>query len=427
VHFGGYNPDNFDNDFEGPIRAVDALVKSRNVPAVILTGQVKHPDFYTFLKQAGLDLPFPKEHYGLSIILGGAEVTMTDLVRLYGALAGPGDRAGTTRALRELSDEAEAPATRLFTPESAWLVRKMLETKPRPDADEGWNASPVQADSAAELARNAPTEGEWQGRPGAVAYKTGTSIGFRDAWSVGMADGLILAVWVGDFAGASNPEFIGLKSAAPLMFEMIDAWRASAAPPEAPGSDEPPPGVVFVPVCAVSGGIATAACPHVVLAPFIAGVSTIAPCVVHQIYPIDQTTGLRRARDIPGVTKPVLFEVWPSDILELFAQAGLARVVPPALDPGDGDNVGPIGGWAPQILSPVAGLSYRSDAPGERVPLAAAVGSDVRKVWWFIDEAVVGQAARGESFLWKPKAGHHVVRAVDDQGRKAEMSFDVTS
>jgi penicillin-binding protein 1C len=422
VHFGGYNPDNFDNDFEGPIRAVDALVKSRNVPAVILTGQVKHPDLYEFLQKAGMDFPFSRDHYGLSLILGGAEVTMTDLVRLYGTLAGPGNQAGTTRALRDLVEEPPAPATRLLSAESAWLVRKMLETKPRPDADQGWNASPVLADSAAELARNIPTSAEWDDKPDAVAYKTGTSIGFRDAWSVGIADGLIVAVWVGDFAGASNPEFIGLKSAAPLMFEMIDAWRAGAAPP-APPSDRPPAGIVFVPVCSVSGGIATDACPDVVLAPFIAGVSPIAPCTVHQVFPVDRATGLRRTRAIPGVTKPVRYEVWPSDILQLFADAGLARAVPPPLDPND--DVAPSTGQPPQILSPVRGLGYRSDQPGERIPLAAAVSSDARSVWWFIDDKVVGQAAGSEPLLWKPLAGHHEVRAVDDAGRETRAVFDV--
>ena len=422
VHFGGYNPDNFDNDFEGPIRAVDALVKSRNVPAVILTGQVKHPDLYEFLQNAGMGFPYPREHYGLSLILGGAEVSMTDLIRLYGSLSGPGNQAGVTRDLRELADEPPAPARRLLTAESAWLVRKMLETKPRPDADEDWNASPVLADSAAELARTIPTSAEWDDRPGAVAYKTGTSIGFRDAWSVGIADGLIVAVWVGDFAGASNPEYIGLKSAAPLMFEIIDAWRAGAAPPAAP-EDRPPAGIVFVPVCSVSGGIATDACPDVVLAPFIAGVSPIAPCDVHQIFPIDRVTGLRRSHPIPGVTKPVRYEVWPSDILQLFADAGLARAVPPPLDPGD--SAVPNTGQPPQILSPVRGLGYRSDQAGERIPLAAAVSSDARSVWWFIDDKVVGQTAAGEPLLWKPVAGHHEARAVDDAGRQTKLAFDV--
>jgi penicillin-binding protein 1C len=294
----------------------------------------------------------------------------------------------------------------------------MLETKPRPDADEGWNTSPLMADSGAALGRQGGTTGE-------VAYKTGTSIGFRDAWSVGIADGLIVAVWVGDFAGASNPEFVGLKTAAPLMFEVIDAWRADAVP-EPAGDDRPPDHIVYVPVCAVSGGIATAACPRVVEAPFIAGVSPIAPCTVHQIYFIDQTTGLRRAHAIADVTKPVLFEVWPSDILDLFSQAGLGRAIPPALDPADADPaIGPTGGWKPQILSPVKGLGYRSNAPGERIPLAAAIGGDAQDAWWFVDDKVIGRAGRGETLLWDPRPGHHAARVVDTLGRSAEVAFDV--
>lgn len=412
VHFGSYNPDNYDNDFEGPIRAVDALVKSRNVPAVILSGQVRNPDLYEFLQGAGLNLPFSREHYGLSIILGGAEVSMTDLVRLYGSLAGGGSRVGTTRDLQYLA-EAPSKSSRLFSAEAAWLVRKMLETKPRPDADQGWDASPLLEDSASLLGRTGNQ----------VAYKTGTSIGFRDAWSVGIADERIVAVWVGDFAGTSNPEFIGLQTAAPLMFEIVDAWRADAMP-EADEDRRIPEGIVFVPVCAVSGGIATAACPQLTQAPFIAGVSPIAPCSVHQIFHVDQTTGLRRARSIVDVTKPVLYEVWPSDILELFAQAGLARATPPVLDPSD--ETGSPGGWKPQVLSPVKGLVYRSNAPGERIPLAAAIGSDTQEAWWFIDDKVIGRAARGETLLWVPTPGSHRARVVDGLGRSAEIPFEVS-
>ena len=414
VHFGSYNPDNFDNDFEGPIRTVDALIKSRNVPAVILSGQVKSPDLYDFLQGAGLKLPFSRDHYGLSLILGGAEVTMIDLVRLYASLAGSGNRVGTTGALRYLFDEEPPRRTRLFSPEAAWLVRKMLETKPRPDADEGWNANPLLDDSATVLGRTT----------GQVAYKTGTSIGFRDAWSVGIADELIVAVWVGDFAGASNPEFIGLQTAAPLMFEIVDAWRADAVP-EPPEDQRLPDNIVFVPVCAVSGGIATADCPRLTEAPFIAGVSPIAPCSVHQVFHIDQITGLRRARALADVTKPVLYEVWPSDILELFAQAGLGRAIPPAFDPSDDTSLGAHSGWKPQVLSPVKGLIYHSNAPGERIPLAAAIGSDSQEAWWFMDDKVIGRAARGENLLWVPTSGTHRARVVDGQGRSAEVVFEV--
>jgi len=90
IHFSGYNPDNFDNDFEGPITAKDALIKSRNVPAVYLSQRVKAPDLYGFLSQAGIGGLRPKEDYGASLVLGTAEVTMKELVTLYGVLANDG-------------------------------------------------------------------------------------------------------------------------------------------------------------------------------------------------------------------------------------------------------------------------------------------------------------------------------------------------
>src|SRR5206468_1277009 len=86
-NFGEYNPENFDRDFLGPLHASDALARSRNVPAVSLAAQLSHPNLYEFLRRADVPLPEPESHYGLALPLGGAEVTMQDLVRLYAALA----------------------------------------------------------------------------------------------------------------------------------------------------------------------------------------------------------------------------------------------------------------------------------------------------------------------------------------------------
>lgn len=435
IHFGGYNPDNFDDDFEGPIRATEALVKSRNVPAVTLAEKLHDPDLYGFLQNSGAKLPFTREHYGLSLVLGGAEVSMEELAYLYGALAGPGEQAGTTRPLHYLADEPPGPVSRLLSARSAWLVRRMLATKPRPDADEGWTAGSLQSDSAAELSQKS--------RPGRlydVAYKTGTSIGFRDAWSVGLCGGVVIAVWVGDFAGSSNQEFIGLKTAAPLMFEILDALRSSRLLQgyEPVAGDSLPAGIVRVPVCAVSGEIAGDHCPQTIEVPFMAGVSPIRSCTVHKEFFIDQTTGLRRTREIPGVTKPEVFEVWPADLMELFAKAGLARAAPPPLDPGDSESLG-LGrdGTEPQILSPVKKLKYVLQAPSqtgflgagvldEQIPLVSTVGSDAQTVWWFMDEKLLGStAATAAPLLWKPTMGHHQVRLVDDLGRSAQTEFDV--
>src|SRR6185436_9615590 len=160
--FGDYNPENFDRDFLGPIRASDALARSRNVPAVTLAPELLHPTFSEFLRDAEVPLPKPASYYGLSLPLGGAEVTMQDLVRLYAALA----NGGKLQPLRRVRNEPPAKNSLcLFTPEAAFLTLDMLGQIPRPGL------------TSAESARSAP-----------VFWKTGTSHGFRDAWSVAVFD-----------------------------------------------------------------------------------------------------------------------------------------------------------------------------------------------------------------------------------------------
>src|SRR5256714_9698120 len=126
--FGDYNPENFDREFLGPIRACDALARSRNVPAVTLASDLAHPTFYEFLRDAEVSLPKPASFYGLSLALGGGEVTMEDLVRLYAALA----NGGRLQPLRRLQNEAATESIRLVRPECAFLTLDMLGPIPRP-------------------------------------------------------------------------------------------------------------------------------------------------------------------------------------------------------------------------------------------------------------------------------------------------------
>jgi len=195
--FANYNPENFDREFVGPLRACDALARSRNIPAVALASQLSHPDLFELLKTAGIDLPREKSHYGLTLPLGGAEVTMHDLVRLYGALANEGRIKPIQETLRYHSE----PGTRLFSPEAAFLTLEMLGTN--------------EPSSPGERKTNEP-----------IYWKTGTSNGFHDAWTVALFGQYVLAVWIGNFDGRSNPAFVGRSGAAPLAFKVIDALRA---------------------------------------------------------------------------------------------------------------------------------------------------------------------------------------------------------
>src|SRR5437867_4851914 len=193
--FGEYNPENFDRDFLGPIRACDALARSRNVPAVELASRLSHPTLYEFLKNAGVPLSKPESFYGLALPLGGAEVSMPDLVRLYASLANNGE----LRPLRYRTNDPIAKSRRILSPEASFLTLEMLGNVPRPEMN------------CADGSHSAP-----------VYWKTGTSHGFRDAWSIAVFDHHVLGVWVGNFDGRANPAFVGRTAAAPLLFQIID-------------------------------------------------------------------------------------------------------------------------------------------------------------------------------------------------------------
>ena len=423
--YAAYSPENFDGRFVGPLSAKDALIRSRNVPALFVAAHLARPTLYDALKTAGVDLPHPEDHYGLGLALGTGEVTMADLLRLYGALGNGG-------LLRPLVWRAPQPGrprrensegVRLVSEESAFLVVDMLLDNP----------PPASRHSSLSATRRVP-----------VAWKTGTSWGFRDAWSVGLFGHYALAVWVGDFSGAGNPAFVGVEAAAPLFFQIVDSIAA-----EDPGvtsfAHAPPRGVRKIEVCALSGGVPTAHCPHRRLAWFIPGRSPIAPCEIHRTLALD-AQGRRTCPGGPPASRSEVFEVWSSDLAKQFAAAGLPRRALPPPAPGCAGSE-ESGGVAPRIVSPLAGVTYDlraspgaaaagSDgtaAPGATLALQAVTGGDASELFWFADRAFIGKAARGETLFWKPPgAGHYTVRAVDDLGRSdvrqvaTERADDVT-
>src|SRR5690242_20496362 len=200
--FGAYSPENFDGRFVGPLTAQDALIRSRNIPAVFVASQLSKPDLYDFLSMAGVSGLQSKQHYGLALVLGGGELTMEELVTLYGALS----NEGVVQAVRYRADVPERRGMPVLSPEAAWVTLDMLKANPRPDA-------PVAA------------------APGRlpVYWKTGTSYGFRDAWTVGIFGPYVLAVWVGNFDGEGNPAFVGVQMAAPLLFPSGRRGRGARA------------------------------------------------------------------------------------------------------------------------------------------------------------------------------------------------------
>ena len=397
--FGPFTPENFDGKFFGPVPAEEALIRSRNIPAVWVSTQLRQPSLYQFLQSAGVGRLKSEAFYGLALALGGGEVSMEELAAMYAMLA----NQGLLHRLRVEQSQKLDEGVRLVSPEAAFITLDMLSRNPRPDDLGGL-----------------PLRSRWP-----VAWKTGTSWGFRDAWSAGVVGPFVLVVWIGDFSGKGNASFIGVEAAAPLFFRIADALNLARAkefvPPFAP-----PPGAGKVTVCAASGDLPNAWCPQTVDTWYVPGKSPIRVSQLHRAVALDSRSGQPTCPPFPaGETRFEVFEFWPSDMLKLFREAGMPRRTPPKLPDCATQDVGE----APRIVSPLRNVTYtmrRSNAT-QVVALEASVASDVRMLYWFDGTSLIGNTPVGTgAFAWRPTAeGSHLIRVIDDRGRSAERDVAV--
>jgi len=414
VGFSEYTPDNFRGEFKGPVSAWYALVDSRNIPAVQLARDIRNPDLYDFLKTANVSGLKGKGHYGLSIVLGSADLTMLELASLYAMLA----NGGVKKELRFLSASNNfytSDAARILSPASSAITVNMLERNPAPD------------DFREKSARSVP-----------VAYKTGTSIGFKDAWSIAIFDRYVLCVWLGNFSGEGNSAFIGRLSAAPLGFSIIDSILAGIPNENLFAQRTLPPEVNAVQVCAVSGDIPSGDCPQLKKTLFIPGVSPINRCKIHRKIYIDTRSGYRTNESEGPYIRSEVREFWPSDILEIFEAAGLPRFSPPPYPPNFSGGNGASRGFPPSIISPLANTAYivrpglTAGNRNNQMVLLAAADQDAGELFWFANTSFLGKAKPRERFVWSPEPGLWDISVVDSRGRssglrvRVEMAMETT-
>jgi penicillin-binding protein 1C len=206
IRFGSYAPENFDMTFQGTVPVRKALQLSLNVPAIALLDRVGASRLSSRLKQAGAGLVLPKDEApGLAMGLGGVGVTLQDLAQLYSGLA----RLGSTRPLREIVNAKDGPrdSLRVMDQVAAWQVGNVLIGTPPPE----------------------------NGVHNRIAFKTGTSYGYRDAWSVGFDGRITIGVWVGRPDGAPVPGLVGRTAAAPILFDAFArTGKLPAALPKPP-------------------------------------------------------------------------------------------------------------------------------------------------------------------------------------------------
>jgi penicillin-binding protein 1C len=383
--YAGYVPENYDGTYRGRVTAREALVQSLNAPAVHLLEDEHVDEFVALLKNGGLEtLDRDPSKYGLPLILGSGEVRLIDLTNLYATLAAE----GVHKPVRIYS----APSTQhsaLFSPESTALITEVLTELRRPDMPRAWQAA------------NAP----------AVAWKTGTSYGHRDAWSVGYSGKYAIGVWAGNFDGHGEKGLSGSEFAAPLLFDLfraIDTTPARSSPPAA-----------RIEVCSLSHQLPTEFCRAKTHIAYIPGRTRLHACDMHRPLFLDRRTGQRLAGDCIATVphKQIVAAVYPPELVARWrAQNQPFDPLPPLAPQCTDVAAGP----PPRIVSPSPATPYRlrRDAPAEfQEILLSAETSDAAHLYWFADGTLIASGDASRRMFLKPTRGVHQVVVVDDSGR----------
>ncbi|MGO1271191.1 peptidoglycan glycosyltransferase PbpC [Pseudomonas helleri] len=408
--YGDYRPGNFSMGFSGPVSASSALALSLNLPAVQLLEAYGPKRFAADLRNGGVPLSLPAlAEPNLALILGGAGSRLEDLVSGYSALA----RGGKSANLR-LQPQDELLERRMLSPGSAWIIRRILSGQARPDRD-----------PTAELVQ----------RP-SLAWKTGTSYGFRDALAIGVGPRYLIGVWIGRPDGTPVPGQFGLASAAPLMLQVHDVLSNRDSQRGIVAPVQPVPGSVGVAaICWPLGQPLSKSDPNCRRQRFAWTLdNTTPPTLLAADQPLGvglretlwvDGQGLRVSPQCPGA-QPREVALWPAPLEPWLPRVERREArLPPASTQ-----------CPPPALNSVAALSIVGVREGDRLrrPAASqaslrltlnALGGDGRR-WWFLNGTPLGDSGHQEALnttLEQP--GRYELSVLDESGQTARVEFSV--
>ena len=408
--YGDYRPGNFSMGFSGPVSASSALALSLNLPAVQLLEAYGPKRFAADLRNGGLPLSLPAlAEPNLALILGGAGSRLEDVVSGYSALA----RGGNSANLR-LQPQDELVERRMLSPGSAWIIRRILSGQARPDRD-----------PSAELVQ----------RP-SLAWKTGTSYGFRDALAIGVGPRYLIGVWIGRPDGTPVPGQFGLASAAPLMLQVHDVLSNRDSQRGIVAPIQPVPSTVGVAaICWPLGQPLSKSDPNCRRQRFAWTLDhTTPPTLLAADQPLGvglretlwvDPQGLRVGPQCPGAQQREI-ALWPAPLEPWLPRVERreARLPPASTD------------CPPPALNAVTTLTIVGVREGDRLrrPAASqallrlalsALGGDGRR-WWFLNGAPLGDSGHQETLnTTLDHPGRYQLSVLDESGQTARVEFSV--
>jgi penicillin-binding protein 1C len=386
VNISGYTPRNYSGNYWGAVKASEALTNSLNTPFVYLLRKYGYQRFHFLLKRLSLSgITKGADHYGLSIILGGAEASLFDIVNAYGKMG-----LKLSNALHPTIDELSEDGSVPFSAEAIAETFDVMQNLNRPINQLGWK-------NFASSKR--------------VAWKTGTSFGFKDAWAVGVTDRYVVGVWCGNSNGEGRAGLSGINTAAPIMFDVLAQIKDSYSYPSTTAD------AIEVEVCAVSGYPKSEFCPETKIIHQLNVDNKTGVCPYHKKIFLDQTSQYQVFANCYDVDKNnyAIYYVLPP-VMEWFYKrhSPIYRPLPPSL-PGCSNQ------QADEIMSFIyPESSIRLTIPigiqGDRqqVVFEIAHRNPEKTIYWTLDDEFLGKTSRVHQMAIDVEKGVYLLRCVDE-------------
>lgn len=397
VNYHGYAPENYDQKLNGYVTIEHALEHSLNIPAVKSLRMLGHEKLINKLIQSNFkQIEKDRRKLGLSMILGGCGTTLEELTALYSSFA----RNGKYRRPAYTMGDSSRYSLQLLSPAAAYMTNEILSRVDRPDFPINWTA----------------TE-----RMPKIAWKTGTSYGRRDGWSIGYNRNYTVGVWTGNFSGRGVSDLSGATTATPLLFRIFNTIDYD--------SDQEwftqPKDCDIRQVCSESGQVPAAHCTNITSDLFIPLISSTQPCQNRQeimISPDEKISYCHSCVPAAGYKKKWYKLVEP-EMQSWFADNMIHFERIPEHS-ADCERI--FKGSAPFITSPVNGSEYLiSKKDPEPLQLTARTANDVSRIYWYINNKFYKVSNPGEKQFFVPEEGPVTISCTDDKGRNREIKIQV--
>ncbi|WP_316635453.1 penicillin-binding protein 1C [uncultured Flavobacterium sp.] len=414
TQIAGYTPQNFNLTFDGAVPAHRALSRSLNIPAVLMLQDFGVNKFYEELQKFKLrDINKTPDHYGLSLILGGAESNLWDLCRTYANLSSSLNYYSKSQGKYRTNEFLELNYTNDFQPNfgsetdqknivgagSIWLTYNAMEEVNRPEGDEAWKFY----DSSLK-----------------IAWKTGTSFGNRDAWAIGTNSKYVVGVWVGNATGEGRPTLTGVTSAAPILFDVFNLL------PRQKWFQTPYRDLEEVEVCRLSGYLAKEGCPKIKQWVPKKGKSTVV-CPYHKTVHLDKTEKFQVNSSCESVdnivTKnwfvlpPVMAWYYKSQHIEYLP-------LPPFKEDCQGTQSVNMDFIYPKTNSKIY-LTKNFNSEVQPVILKVAYSERDRELFWYVDNVYKATTKTFHELPITPTSGMHYITVVDAFGNEIRRKIEI--